>query len=104
MKTKPNKRDIEIELLQQKQAKQGLSGEEKDMLITKLSQRLDFLDEQFRLAQHKRFASQNEAHPGQDDLFNEVEDIAEFEREQADSEEKQPTQKKKRTLCCSYCP
>jgi transposase len=97
MKTKPNKRDIEIELLQQKQAKQGLSGEEKDTLITKLSQRLDFLEEQFRLAQHKRFASQNEAHPGQDDLFNEVEDIAEFEREQADSEEKQPTQKKKRT-------
>ena len=79
MKTKPNKRDIEIELLQQKQAKQGLSGEEKDTLITKLSQRLDFLEEQFRLAQHKRFASQNEAHPGQDDLFNEVEDIAEFE-------------------------
>jgi transposase len=49
--------------------------------------RLDFLEEQFRLAKHKLFASQNEAHPGQGDLFNEVEEIAELEQAQADNEE-----------------
>jgi transposase len=60
--------------------------------------RLDFLEEQFRLAKHKLFASQNEAHPGQGDLFNEVEEIAELEQVQvqADSEYAPEQQKKKR--------
>jgi len=47
MKTKTDKRDTEIELLQQKQMKQGLSDDEKDTLIEKLLQRNTFLEEQF---------------------------------------------------------
>jgi transposase len=97
MKTSVDKPSKQIELLLQKQAKQGLTASEKDILITLQQARLDFLEEQFRLAQHKLFASKNEAHPGQDDLFNEVEEIAELEQEKADSEDEPPTDKKKRT-------
>jgi hypothetical protein len=49
------------------------------------------------LAKHKLFASKSEAHLGQADLFNEVEEIAQLEQEKADSEEKPGTEKKKRT-------
>ena len=97
MKTSVDKPNKHIELLLQKQAKQGLTASEKDTLITLQQSRLDFLEEQFRLAQHKLFASKNEAHSGQGDLFNEVEEIAELEQEKADSEDETPTDKKKRT-------
>ena len=86
----------QIELLMQKRGKQGLTASEKDTLIVLQEARLDFLEEQFRLARHKLFASQNEAHPGQADLFNEVEEIAELERDKTVSEEEPPTQKKTR--------
>jgi transposase len=46
-----------IELLMQKHAEQGLSASEKDTLIALQTVRLDFLEEQFRLAKHKLFAS-----------------------------------------------
>ena len=65
-----------IECLVQKHDEQGLSASEKDTWIDLQRVRVDFLEEQFRLAKHKLFASQNEAHPGQGDLFNEVEEIA----------------------------
>ena len=61
------------------------------------SKRLDFLEEQFRLAKHKLFASKSEAHPGQANLFNELEEIALLEQEKADGEEKPGADKKKRT-------
>ena len=77
---KPNKR---IELLLQKQAEQGLSACEKDPLIALQKARLEFLEEQFKLAQSKLFASKSEAHSGQGDLFNEVEEIAQLEQEKA---------------------
>lgn len=76
MKTKTVKCDTEIELLQQKQVKQSLSDDEKYTLIEKLLQRNAFLEEQFRLAKHKLFASQNEAHPEQGNMFNEAEEMA----------------------------
>jgi len=41
----------------------------------KLSSRNHFLEEQFRLAQHKQFGKSSEGHPGQGELFNEVEEI-----------------------------
>ena len=91
---KPNKR---MELLLQKQVEQGLSACEKDTLIALQQARLDFLEEQFRLAQNKLFASKSEAHSGQGDLFNEVEEIAQFEQEKADSEDEPAPEKKKRT-------
>jgi transposase len=86
-----------IALLKQKRDKQGLTATEKDRLIMLQEVRLDFLEEQFRLARHKLFASKSEAHVGQADLFNEVEEIAQLEQEKTDSEETQPTEKKKRT-------
>jgi hypothetical protein len=61
-----------------------LSDDKKDMLIEKMSQRSAFLKELFRLGKHKFFASQNEAHPRQVNLFKEVKDIAELEFEPAD--------------------
>ncbi|CBJ80685.1 putative transposase [Xenorhabdus bovienii SS-2004] len=45
-------------------------------LLIKQSQRLAFLEEQFRLAQQKRFGASSEAFPGQGELFNEAEEIA----------------------------
>lgn len=33
------------------------------------------MEEQFRLAQHKQFGASSEGHPGQGELFNEVEEI-----------------------------
>jgi hypothetical protein len=87
MQLNPEHATKKIELLMQKHDEQGLSAREKDTLIALQQVRLDFLEEQFRLAKHKLFASQNEAHPGQGDLFNEVEEIAELEQAQADNEE-----------------
>jgi transposase len=49
--------------------------------------RLDYLEEQFRLAQQKRFGASSESHPGQGELFNE----AEAELEQPEPEKEEPT-------------
>lgn len=38
--------------------------------------KIAFLEEQFRLAQHKQFGASSEGHPGQGELFNEAEEIA----------------------------
>ena len=94
MKTKTDKRDTEMKLLQQKQMKQGLSDDEKDTLIEKLLQRNSFLEEQFRLAKHKLFASQNEAHPGQGNLFNEAEEIVELEQVECEPSKDKPKRKR----------
>lgn len=53
MKTRIDKPNKRIELLLQKQAKQGLSASEKDTPIALQQARLDFLEEQFRLAKAK---------------------------------------------------
>ena len=94
MKTKTDKPNKKIELLHQKYNEQGLTVSEKDSLIELQQARLAFLEEQFRLAKHKLFASQNEAHPGQGNLFNEAEEMAELE--QADSEPPKDKLKRKR--------
>jgi transposase len=96
MKTKTDKPNKKIELLQRKHDEQGLTVSEKDSLIALQQARLAFLEEQFRLAKHKLFASQNEAHPGQGNLFNEAEEIAELELEQTDSEPPKDKLKRKR--------
>ena len=44
-------------------------------LMGKMMQRMNWLEEQFRLAQHQRFGANGEAHPGQGELFNEAEEI-----------------------------
>ena len=48
-------------------------------IIVRLQNQVDFLNEQFRLAQHKKFAASTEVAPGQEDLFNEAEHEAEIE-------------------------
>jgi hypothetical protein len=48
---------------------------EKDAIIARQQQRLSFLEEQFRLAQQKRFGVSSEGHPGQGELFNEAEEL-----------------------------
>jgi transposase len=42
---------------------------------TKLASRNHYLEELFRLAQHKQFGKSSEGHSGQGELFNEVEEI-----------------------------
>jgi transposase len=44
--------------------------------VGRLESRNQFLEEQFRLAQHKRFGASSEGYPGQGELFNEAEEIA----------------------------
>lgn len=46
-------------------------------MLAKQSSRLLYLEEQFRLAQQKRFGASNEGYPGQGELFNEAEEIVE---------------------------
>lgn len=49
------------------------------------NRRNHFLEEQFRLAQHKQFGASGEGYPGQGELFNEAEaislDVDETEKE-----------------------
>lgn len=44
--------------------------------IEHLANRNKFLEEQFRLAQHKQFGASGEGYPGQGELFNEAEEVA----------------------------
>lgn len=43
--------------------------------VEQLESRNQFLEEQFRIAQHKQFGKSTEGHPGQGELFNEVEEL-----------------------------
>lgn len=45
--------------------------------LARKDERLAYLEEQFRLAQQKRFGASSEAHPGQGELFNEAEENVE---------------------------
>lgn len=92
MKTKPNTLDKDIDMLQKKQAEQGLSDAEKDVLIDTLLQRNSFLEEQFKLAKQKLFASKNEAYPGQGELFNEAESLESVEADVEPTDESDLTE------------
>jgi transposase len=58
--------------------------EQLKQIVLRQQSRLNYLEEQFRLAQHKQFGGSSEGHPGQGELFNE----AEAEVEQPEAEEK----------------
>ena len=47
--------------------------------VTDKDSRIAYLEEQFKLAQQKRFGQSAEGHPAQGDLFNEAEEIAELD-------------------------
>ena len=44
-------------------------------LLLEMSQKYAYLEEKFRLAQHKQFGKSAESHPGQGELFNEAEQL-----------------------------
>lgn len=50
-------------------------------LLGQVLQKYEFLQEQFRLAQHQRFGKSSEGHPGQGELFNEAEETVDTEPE-----------------------
>ena len=81
------KRQKRIKFLDEKESEQGLSMDEAKELIGLQRQRLVFLEEQFILAKQKLFAGKNEAYPGQGELFNEPEDIADKAEAQALADE-----------------
>lgn len=49
---------------------------ELEKLVSQKDAKIAYLEEQFYLAQQKRFGKSSESHPGQGELFNEAEDIA----------------------------
>lgn len=51
---------------------------QKDDIIARQQSRLNYLEEQFRLAQQKQFGQSTEGFAGQGELFNEAEEIAEI--------------------------
>ncbi len=76
---------------------------ELQLLVLKLQQelqdkdvRLNFLEEQFRLAQQKQFGKSAEGHVGEGELFNEVEVEGEIVDSKEDKAEKPPGKKPKR--------
>ena len=97
MKTTVEQRKKDIALLQKKHAEQGLSASEKDQLIDALSQRNLFLEELYALAQDNMFGASSEKQPGQHELFNEAEEIAELEEDEPNNaQDVEPKVKRKR--------
>ena len=68
-------------------------------LLIKMSQKYAYLEEKFRLAQHKQFGKSSEANPGQGELFDEAEQLAEdiqvevVENESISYQRKKPVRK-----------
>ena len=54
-------------------------------LLGEVVQKYQFLEEQFRIAQHKQFGKSTEGHPGQGELFNEAE-VMSAERDEPEKE------------------
>ena len=44
-------------------------------MLSQVMSRYQYLEEQFRIAQHKQFGKSTEGHPGQGELFNEAEEL-----------------------------
>ena len=49
--------------------------EQQDVELNRSVSRYQYLEEQFRIAQHKQFGKSTEGHPGQGELFNEAEEL-----------------------------
>jgi len=70
-------------------------------LLLEMRQKYAYLEEKFRLAQHKQFGKSTEGYPGQGELFNELEQLADkpetgpadAEKEFITYERKKPTRK-----------
>jgi len=66
--------------------------EQLKQIVLRQQSRLNYLEEQFRLAQQKQFGASSEGHPGQGELFNEAE--AEVEQPEAEERPTGDTRKK----------
>ena len=69
---------------------------ELEALLEEKRARIAYLEEQFRVAQHKQFGKSTEGHPGQGELFNEAEELvveAETAEETISYTRKKPTRK-----------
>ena len=55
-------------------------------LLSQVMARNAYLEEQFRLAQQKRFGVSSESHPGQGELFNEAEEETDHDDEESDTQ------------------
>ncbi|HAO17812.1 MAG TPA: IS66 family transposase, partial [Alteromonas macleodii] len=69
---------------------------ELEALLEEKSARIAYLEEQFRVAQHKQFGKSTEGHPGQGELFNEAEELVvetEIAEEAISYTRKKPTRK-----------
>ena len=67
---------------------------ELEALLEEKRARIAYLEEQFRVAQHKQFGKSTEGHPGQGELFNEAEELvveAETAEETISYTRKKPT-------------
>ena len=65
-------------------------------MLSQVLSRYQYLEEQFRIAQHKQFGKSTEGHPGQGELFNEAEELvveAETAEETISYTRKKPTRK-----------
>lgn len=65
-------------------------------MLSQVMSRYQYLEEQFRIAQHKQFGKSTEGHPGQGELFNEAEELvveAETAEETISYTRKKPTRK-----------
>ena len=58
-------------------------------LLLEMSQKYAYLEEKFRLAQHKQFGKSTEGYPGQGELFNEVEQLVDESKEETLEAEKE---------------
>jgi transposase len=68
-------------------------------LLLKMSRKYAYLEEKFRLAQHKQFGKSAEGYPGQGELFNELEQLAdESETDSADAEKESITYERKKPV------
>ncbi len=62
--------------------------------VSELESRNVYLEEQFRLAQQKQFGNSVEGHPGQGELFNELEVETEAVEAEEPTQEIKPARKK----------
>ena len=65
-------------------------------MLSQVMSRYQYLEEQFRIAQHKQFVQSTEGHPGQGELFNEAEALAvesDTQEEAISYTRKKPTRK-----------
>jgi len=97
MKTTTQTLQNDVEKLKTLLVSERYSSAQKDSEIKKLQEKNQYLLELFRLAQQKRFGQSSEAHPGQGELFNEVEqlqdEVTEPEKESISDTRQKPKRK-----------